>query len=57
MVILLYYPIVQKSLKLKMKEKKYWQTVYRMVKNSYYCIPHFDLKSWTIDNIDTKKSK
>ena len=27
-----------------------------MVKNSYYYSPHFDLKSATVDNIDTKSS-
>ena len=28
-----------------------------MVKNTYYHSPQFDLKSWTIHNIDTNKCK
>ena len=27
-----------------------------LYKNLYYHSPHFDLKSWTIDNIDTKNA-
>ena len=39
---------------MQVKQAKYCQPLYRMVKNLYYCWPHFDLNSWTIDNIDTK---
>ena len=35
-------------------QPKYWQPVYQMDENYYYS-SNIDLKSWTIDNIDTKK--
>ena len=38
------------------KNPKYWQPVYLMVSNPYYHSPHFDLKSWTINDISTKNA-
>ena len=40
---------------IQIKQPKYWQPVFEIVKNLYYHSPHFDLKFWTIDNTDTKK--
>ena len=34
----------------------YWQPVYQMVENTYCHLPHFDLKCWTLDNIDIKNA-
>ena len=38
------------------KQPKYWQPVFQMVKNFYYHSPHFDLKFWKIDNTDAKNT-